>query len=493
MKSGLKIGIILFFASLLVLGAFAQDETKEEINPVIVDVGVGGTNTEATGVNCFDHYHFGSVSFEWLHADKHRYNPGDTVNFETTIKNNNSYPLVEGGVFAQVYWLNKESGDTQGDNLIKEFWVMNELSLDANQGYPLQFTYRIPKKAPNGYYYVALFYQVKKNFNMSGLPFISNVYGGSAGFTVENGQENAPFYFDRNTVRLQGANQMLRNFSQSFKQGETINYAVALKNPNSEKTSAYVEYRLFKWDQTEEENLMPEYTKKEFLEIEPNSSTDATISLDGLKPGAYLLQLYSEANAWYSIINLRFSVEGEQGRFVFSGIDKFPLKAGDDFNLFSCFSNSTDWFTNFNGRVEVELTLPDGTVIGKTSYEGEITPKIMAVKKDLSADKEIDHAFLTSKIYGSDGALDQEITIEYDFRSFQTKEAYEKYYAPKETPEQTPSQTPALPPKPTAQPPKTPAPKPEPKPADNTMLFLGGAVVIVVLLIAYYVMKGKKK
>ncbi|MEM0360285.1 MAG: hypothetical protein QXK06_03035, partial [Candidatus Diapherotrites archaeon] len=326
-----KVSILFFVTVAFSFLAFAQETSNsntEQINAVIVDIGVGGTNVEATGVDCFDYYNFGSVEFVFFHADKHRYAPEETVEFLTTIKNNNPYPLVEGSVFAQVYWLNTESGGTQGDNLIDEFWLLEDLTLDANQEYPLAFSWKIPKKAPNGYYYVALFYQVKKSFNMSGLPFISNVYGGSTGFTVEKGLEKALFYFDRNTVRLQDAQQMLRNFSQSFPEGKTIEYKVALKNPNNEGTGALVEYELYEWDSSIKENLLSAYSKKEVLMLEANSSKDASISFSGLKPAAYLLKIKAQANTWTSIINLRFSIEGSKGRFIFSGIDRFPVKKG---------------------------------------------------------------------------------------------------------------------------------------------------------------------
>jgi len=509
MNFGLKIGVVLLLSSLLIAGAAAQEDIveEEEVNALVVDVGVGGTNIEATGVDCFDYYDFGSVGFELLRADKLRYSAGDTAHFITTIKNNNPYPLVEGGVLAQVYWLNTESGGTQGDNLIDEFWVMEGLTLDKNQGYPLAFSWKIPKRAVDGYYYVALFFQVKKSFNMSGLPFINNVYGGSAGFTIENGLEKAPFYFDRNTVRLQGAEQMLRNFSQSFTEGEEITYAVSLKNPNSEKTSSYVEYSLFDWDQTGEENLLAEFTKKEFLEIDAESQTDASISLAGLKPGAYLLKIYSESNAWYSSINLRFSVEGEKGRFVFSGLDKFPLAEGDGFTLFSCFSNSTDWFSNFGGRVEIELTA-GGEVIGTAEYSGEITPKIIAVKEDLTAGKEYDKALLTSRIYGSDNELDQEITVEYDFAKFRTQEAYDKYFGPQDSDgDGIPDEEDACPdeagtlengcPEAEPTPEETATPTPEEtaepeQPLDMAMVDLGIVIIIVIVLIVFFIMKGKK-
>ncbi|MCX6802717.1 MAG: hypothetical protein NT067_06425 [Candidatus Diapherotrites archaeon] len=512
MKFVSKILLALLATMLVSAIVFAQetDANTEELNPLVIDIGVGGTNTAATGIDCFDYYTFGSVDFVFLHADKHNYNPEETVEFLTTIRNNNPYPLVEGGVFAQVYWLNTESGDMQGDNLIDEFWLIEDLTLDTNQEYPLAFSWKIPKKAPNGYYYIALFYQVKKSFNMSGLPFINNVYGGSAGFNVENGQEKASFYFDRNTVRLQGAEQMLRNFSQSFKEGETIEYKIALKNPNSTPTGALIEYELYDWDSSQETNLMEKYSKKQVLSIEANSSADASISFEGLKAGAYLLKIKAEANMWNTMINLRFSVEGNKGRFVFSGLDKFPLKKGDKFILFSCFSNSTDWFSEFDGKAEISIVNHDTKkVIDKTEYSGKITPKIIASKKELTAGSDLYAVDVVSKIYGPDGALDQEITIAYDFAKFQTQESYKKYVLPlvdkdsdtvlneeDECPEQAGTAENKGCPAPTPTPAQTQQPQPTPAPqqkADIIVPLIAVASIIVIVLVAFFMVKKKKK
>ncbi|MEM0360194.1 MAG: hypothetical protein QXK06_02550, partial [Candidatus Diapherotrites archaeon] len=179
--------------------------------------------------------------------------------------------------------------------------------------------------------------------------------------------------------------------------------------------------------------------------------------------------------------------------------------------LFSCFSNSTDWFTKFNGKAEMELKTESGKTIGKAEYSGEITPKIIAIKKELTADNEYDKLFLTSKIYGSTGSLDQEITIVYDFSKFNTKESYKKYVLPlidkdldgilneeDECPEakgtienkgcptatQTPTPVQTQPPKPTV--------TPEPKP-DLLLPVLAIAVLAVLVLLAFSMMKKKKK
>jgi hypothetical protein len=307
---------------------------------------------------------------------------------------------------------------------------------------------------------------------------------------------------------------MLRNFSQSFKEGEKIEYKIAFKNPNNTATGALVEYELYDWDSSMETNLMEKYSKKQVLSVPANSSTDAIISFEGLKAGAYLLKIKAQANMWNTMINLRFSVEGNKGRFVFSGLDKFPLKEGDKFTMFGCFSNSTDWFSEFDGKAEILLVDHDTKkVIDKIEYSGKITPKIIADKKELTANKDLYAVDVVSKIYDDKGELDQEITIVYDFAKFQTKESYEKYIQPlidkdgdtvlneeDECPEQAGTienkgcpETAATPTPAQTQQPQTPQPTqtPEQK-ADMTLPIILVAAIIVLAVAAFFMMKKKK-
>ena len=220
-----------------------------------------------------------------------------------------------------------------------------------------------------------------------------------------------------------------------------------------------------------------------------------------MEPAAYLLKIKASANGWTNILNLRFAVKGARGRFIFSGIDKFPLIKGDRFTLFSCFSNTTDWFTDFDGKVMVELKTPDGKLVGRATYEGVITPSIIAIKKELEADDHYDKLYLTSTIMDELGNTHQSITIIYDLSKARSAEIIENFEKAKEemeeqgkpTPEETVEETPSETPEET--PTKPPEEKPTPKPGkswlEQNMLLVVGAIVIVALIaLLLYKRKG---
>ncbi len=495
-----KYSILLLIEIMLLGAALAQSVDENALN-VVINIGVGGTNVAATGVDCFDYYHFGSIVFDFPHTDKFAYSPGETVTVIASVRNTNPYPIVQGNVWAQIFLVNEETGDRQGSYMLDEFLVMEDLYLDVNQSYPISFTWYIPENAPAGEYYVAFFFQEAKAFNLAGLPFINHVYGNIARFEVNAANDKQLFYLDRNSVFLNGKHVILRHFAKTFNPGEEIKYEVNLVNPNEEEISTFVEYELYAWDSSMEENLLEEYSKKEFVDIPANSSKTLSIAFSGLEPAAYLLKIKASANGWTNILNLRFAVKGARGRFIFSGIDKFPLLKGDRFTLFSCFSNTTDWFTDFDGKVMVELKTPDGKLVGRATYEGVITPSIIAIKKELEADDHYDKLYLTSTIMDELGNTHQRITIIYDLSKARSAEIIENFEkakeemeeqgkpTPEETVEETPSETPE------ATPTKPPEEKPTPKPGkswlEQNMLLVVGAIVIVALIaLLLYKRKG---
>lgn len=461
-----------------------------------VNINVGGRNIEATGIDCFDYYHFGLVEFDYPRPEKTVYRPGETASVVTTIINNNEYAIVQGNVIAQVYYTNKESGNYQGDHLLAEFIAFDGLALAPKQAYDLAVEWTIPKDAPKGRYDVALYFQELKAYNMSGLPFITNYHGGLASFDVESNNENLPFYFDRNSVLLNGEKQILRHFSKNFEKGDTISYEVPIVNPTTKSQSVSITYKLYSWDQSDEKNLLSNYSKNENLEINAKSSKKASISFSNLEPGAYELKITASNSAWNSIILLRFTVKGAKGRFIHTGLTAFPLLKGDDFTMFACFSNTTDWFTNFNGEVVLELKDSKGNTLAKETFSGEITPKIMAIKKDLKAQECYDELQLIAKITDSStGKVHQEITKVYRLADFRDASLIDKFYEEKAKIEAKPTTAK------TPEPPKTQIPIESPDSEKKEqkqefpleMVAIVAAVIILLVGIGFYYIKKVKK
>jgi hypothetical protein len=472
--------------------AYAQDaEEGEEGGETLINVSVGGANVEPTGVNCFDYYTFGSVVFDYPHAEKTTYKPGETASIVTTIVNTNPYPVVQGNVIAQVYLSNVETGNEQGSYLLDEFTAFDGLALPPNGQYELAVEWTIPEDAPAGEYYIALFFQEMHAYNLAGLPFLNHVYGAIAEFEVKSDKSKQPFYIDRNAVLLNSEHQILRHFTKSFEPGEEITYEVPIVNTKDEPLEVSVEYELYAWDQSSKENLLEQYVKKESLTIPSHSSKNASITFTDLEPGAYLLRIVAQTASWKNILDLRFSVKGAKGRFIFTGITSFPLVKNDSFTMFACFSNTTDWFTDFDGKVTLELKDKEGSIIASDSYEGTITPKIMAIKKDLVAADNYDELYLTATISDSQGNMHQQITKAYrlsDFRDLEFIKEYEKRKEAKPTP--TATQTPAATETPQAK--ETPTPEPTQPEEGLPAHYIAIAVVIVILIIVAFIYMKKE-
>jgi|GEM_PF-2057570 len=491
-------GIVAFVLLFSSICAYSIDVGSEaDGGEGTTNVNVGGVNVEATGVNCFDYYTFGSIVFDYPHAEKLSYKPGETASIVTNIINSNNYAVVQGNVIAQIYYTNAASGNEQGDYLLAESLAFDGLSLGPKQSYELAVEWPIPENAPKGEYYVALFFQELHSYNLAGLPFLPNVYGGYAAFNVESSTVNQPFYLDRNAVVLNNERQLLRHFSKNFEQNQTVSYEVPIVNTGTAQKDIAVKYELYAWDQSSEQNLLSNYTKTETISVPAKSSKKASVSFGNLSPGAYELKITAKTDTWQNILLLRFTVKGAKGRFIHSGLTAFPLVKGDPFEMFACFSNTTDWYTNFDGKVLLELKDAKGNILATHSYEGTITPKIMAIKKELTAAESYDELYLTAKITDLKGTVHQEITKVYrlsDFRDTNFIKSYleRKAAAEKKPTPQPPQETPKQTETPIAQSP-TPTQTSEQQAIPMEFIAIGAIVVVLIAMAFFFIKKTGKE
>ena len=73
-------------------------------------------------------------------------------------------------------------------------------------------------------------------------------------------------------------------------------------------------------------------------------------------------------------------------------------------------------------RTSLTLTLTDanGKTINGYTYEGAVTGNMMGVKQDFMSKNNLDHFFLTAKLWQSDKLVDQ-ATLEYDCNKIDPK------------------------------------------------------------------------
>ena len=139
----------LFFVS----PVLAADST-EKVNVPLVAQGEGA-------VDCFDYYHFGSVQVN-LSPTLDQTVPGSTLTFRGVIKNENTYPIVDGTVYVKIFKRTEQDAQNVRDNgypLVDQFLLPETYTLAAKGEKQASFDWMVPVNAEGGEYYAAFFFQ----------------------------------------------------------------------------------------------------------------------------------------------------------------------------------------------------------------------------------------------------------------------------------------------------------------------------------------------
>ena len=125
-----------------------------------------------------------------------------------------------------------------------------------------------------------------------------------------------------------------------------------------------------------------------------------------------------------SILKLRFSIKGAKGRFIYAGVESFPVVEGSENTVFFCLSNSADSEHSFRGHGTVEMVARNGAVIFSEDFDSSVpvTPygeAAVFVPTDSSF-----YFTLKLKLYDENDTLHDEMSLVYDYSKFNLKFTY---------------------------------------------------------------------
>ena len=164
--------------------SFAAAQTQSPQPPLPPSISGGVAPTQPNTINCFDYYHFGSVQVDVTPSVASTVS-GVPITFTGTIKNANTYPIVDGAVYVKIF---RQRGngekDANGPDVVDQFYALEGIDLPAGGSKPVNITWNVPAYAASGNYKVATFFTVSHKFNLLGLPFTDDVVGNTASFKV---------------------------------------------------------------------------------------------------------------------------------------------------------------------------------------------------------------------------------------------------------------------------------------------------------------------
>lgn len=372
-------------------------------------------------VDCFEHYKFqDGLLFDDINPMKYSYKPADDVFISYDLLSLMDSPIVEGKVRVQVLY----DDPSEGEQILDEFIAYEDVNLMPKDRIKQEFRWRIPTTAKSGRYVVKTYFIVGKSFNLAGLSFVpyglpgvlGGVPGGMTFFEVKNTYPGSRIYFSKEETYVNDEKYPFGAFLSS-RESEPLTIKTKLVNEGPAK-QVHLSLNVYEWDDVTDEPI-EDYTVEKDISLEANGVEDVTFSLPELESATYQLKFMANYSDGKSILKLRIPVSGAKGRFIYLGMDRFPLIKNEETTVFFCLSNSADYLTTFTGRGTVELTDDAGNSILKENIEPfEVIPKPMGKKLQFTPKREITDATLRIDLYDDEGNFMDEIQLKYSYSKF---------------------------------------------------------------------------
>jgi hypothetical protein len=375
--------------------------------------------------SCFDYYTFGSIKVN-LTNNKDTYELGDAIRLSGQITNDNKYPITNLTVRARLVRDIPNPEYLRSEIItVEDFNIVENISLNAGESYDVRYSKVIPFNAPEGGYKLLFYAYNNDRFNQSGLSFTNDVVASRLSFDIE-GNKPQHIYLDQTRITLNDKEHNVMAFITNHQKDTPININIPLVNPSDETEDMKVTYTLYKWDGLRTENIVD--TKTENITVPANEEVQLTYTANNTDTSVYYLtitadnQTLKRDKSVYNIqtqSNIRFSVSGyDFPRINSFGVDRYPLKKGEEATLFTCFHNGASQDTQDELTIKTTLVDDKGKVISETEYQGKISGAISAIINKFTPKKDIANYTLKTTIIDSKGNVVDMIEDKYSCENF---------------------------------------------------------------------------
>jgi hypothetical protein len=379
---------------------------------------------------CFDHYQPQSVQVNIGKTSSAPIVAGSPVTFRGILENKNTYPIVDGQIYVKVFkkHIQKDGETGSVDDVIDQFVVKEDISLDAKGKQIVQFSWPTPKNLASGAYKIGLFFEASKRFDLLGLSFHDVAIGNVEYFDVVNkvskNSNIANVAFDKNSVTMNDQAFYFTGAPLYFTATTSVTISAKLVNPLNDEIVVPVTCTTYNFDALRKENIVEQKTQQ--VTLSPQEIKTISCVENKNKGSASYVVIESLYDGVKSILNTRFMRTGiEDARITFLGVTHYPLKNNEASELFSCFASVAD----DSKDDEVTLIVQDtqGKVIYQYEYRGAITQAITGSEEEFIPTKSYTD-FTVTAVHTYKGKVVDEIQQIYSCNDINPK------LCPKDTP-----------------------------------------------------------
>jgi hypothetical protein len=358
-------------------------------------------------LNCSDYYKQDSVKAE-MKSEIEKTLPGATVLLTGQLKNENSFPIVDGFLFAKVFKDDSAVREASGANeVVDQLIVKEDISLPSRGALPIEHEWTVPINAEGGTYYVEYYLLDAKRFQFIKSPYAEVSVGVAASLVIEADYQVAKF--DKANTTLNGEAYTFGGQPVGVAPGEPIVVSVTIENASDQPKTMPLQWNQFAWDDTNADNLRS--TKTEVVKFAAGESKTFTYTaVAQTEPVVHITASTQdiETKSLISVRAVKSDVSGTQ--FGFVGISEFPVTAGKEQAVVACVNG---YGADTEGNVlTLSLTDKDGNGLHQYRYEGKISGALSGFGEKFTLDKTVESVTLTARLE-RDGVVLDEITRTY--------------------------------------------------------------------------------
>lgn len=321
--------------------------------------------------NCFIYYDYGKVAVN-LATNKPQYIPGETAQIFGTIINENTFPLVDVAVYAQLRRRNtSQAAIEQGHYLLERKIMTQPMNLLPQETRSISAAFPLLSQYPSGSYELQYFIFSPKGFHYAGRPFLEEDYAGKSLFDIQ--ESAAPLvYFDLASVQVNNSPVPIRGPTEEFEE-ETLRVSAAVIDTRNKKSDIPVTVKYYSFEDTFEENLVTSET----VTLSPGTGKIET-SFRPPTSGAYVMVMRMETPA-ISELKYRFAKIGGQKhslRINDLGITSYPPTSSD--KAYVCFHSPAPAATPLT-TVTLRILDDVKNIVGQKTVTKEFPGEVLAL------------------------------------------------------------------------------------------------------------------
>jgi len=354
-----------------------------------------------------------------LSSNKRIYDPGNAVVIRGEITNKNDYPIIGLDIKARLVKDIPEPDKNRSEILIlDEFNIVEDINLNSGDSYDISYSHLLPVNSPSGQYRLYFYAVEQDKFNLSGVPYASEIAATKISFDV-SGDNSDHIYLDQTQIEINETPYNVKNHEALVSSEDKIEITVPLYNPHDTATQMDVTYDLYSFDSSSVENKINTKTEKVLVPSKGEYLLSYVINKPEIP--VYYLSITSKPSnqtkdeSVYkekTISNVRFSVDGiYEPRLIFAGVDSYPIKSGSA--LVTCFNGIGGTEKEDNYKIETIVQDENGKEISRELYSGFISSDMTGLIQKIKTSKTLSDFTVLSTVYNPDGTVLEKVSKKY--------------------------------------------------------------------------------